>query len=74
MPILCFLLLLSDKNLDIKSERLAVIPTEWESEILCYEFKGTINDTDYLVYINAETGEEEDILLIVDTPNGILTM
>ena len=63
-----------NKNLDIKSERLAVIPTEWESEILCYEFKGTINDTDYLVYINAETGEEEDILLIVDTPNGILTM
>lgn len=63
-----------NKNLDIKSERLAVIPTEWESEILCYEFKGKINDTDYLVYINAETGEEEDILVIVDTPNGILTM
>ena len=63
-----------NKDLDIKSERLAIIPTEWESEILCYEFKGKINDTDYLVYINAETGEEEDILVIVDTPNGILTM
>jgi len=63
-----------NKDLDIKTERLAIIPTEWESEILCYEFKGKINDTDYLVYINAETGEEEDILVIVDTPNGILTM
>ena len=63
-----------NKDLDIKSERLAVIPTEWESEILCYEFKGKINDTDYLVYINVETGEEEDILVIVDTPNGVLTM
>lgn len=63
-----------NKDLDIKSERLVIIPTEWESEILCYEFKGKINDTDYLVYINAETGEEEDILVIVDTPNGILTM
>ena len=63
-----------NKDLDIKSERLAIIPTEWESEILCYEFRGKINDTDYLVYINAETGEEEDILVIVDTPNGILTM
>ena len=63
-----------NKDLDIKSERLAVIPTEWESEILCYEFKGKINYTDYLVYINVETGEEEDILVIVDTPNGVLTM
>lgn len=63
-----------NKDLDIKSERLAIIPTEWESEILCYEFKGKINDTDYLVYINVKTGEEEDILVIVDTPNGILTM
>lgn len=63
-----------NKKLDIKSERLTVIPTEWESEILCYEFKGEINDKDYLVYINAKTGEEEDILMIVDTPNGTLTM
>ncbi|MCI9063779.1 MAG: germination protein YpeB [Clostridia bacterium] len=63
-----------NKNLDIVSEGLAIIPTEWKTEILCYEFKGKINDTDYLVYINANTGEEEDILVIVNTPNGILTM
>ena len=63
-----------NKKIDIRSERLAVIPTEWESEILCYEFKGKINDKDYLVYINAKTGEEEDVLVIVDTPSGILTM
>jgi len=63
-----------NKDLDIKTERLAIIPTEWESEILCYEFKGKINDTDYLVYINAETGREEDILVIVNTPNGTMTM
>jgi len=25
------------------------------------------------VYINAETGKEEDILMIVNTPNGTLT-
>ena len=63
-----------NKNLDLQSEGLAIIPTEWESEILCYEFKGKIDNTEFLVYINAETGEEEDILLIVNTPNGILTM
>lgn len=63
-----------NKNLEIESEGMAVIPTEWETEILCYEFKGTIDDTEYLVYINCETGEEEDILIITDTPNGTLTM
>ncbi len=62
-----------NKNLEITSEGLAVIPTEWETEIFCYEFKGKINDTDFLVYINAETGREENILVIIDTPNGILT-
>lgn len=62
-----------NKNLEITSEGLAIIPTEWETEIFCYEFKGKINETDFLVYINAETGREENILVIIDTPNGILT-
>ena len=62
-----------NKNLDIQSESLAIIPTEWQSEILCWEFKGKIDDTDFLVYINADTGKEEDILVIVNTPNGTLT-
>ena len=64
---------LNDK-LNIESEGLAVIPTEWKTEVLCYEFKGKIDDTEFLVYINAEDGREQDILVIKDTPNGILTM
>ena len=63
-----------NKELNIKSEGLAVIPTKWKSEIFCYEFKGNIDGVDFLVYINVETGKEEDILVIRDTPNGILTM
>lgn len=62
-----------NKNLEIISEKMAIIPTEWKTEILCYEFKGKIEETDFLVYINAETGREENILVIIDTPNGILT-
>ncbi|MCI9413461.1 MAG: germination protein YpeB [Clostridia bacterium] len=62
-----------NKNLDIKSEGLAIIPTEWKSEVLCWEFKGKVDDTDFLVYINCETGKEEDILVIINTPNGTLT-
>ena len=62
-----------NRNLQITSEGLAIIPTEWRTEIFCYEFKGKVDDTDFLVYVNAETGEEEDILVIIETPNGILT-
>ena len=57
-----------------EAKKLAIIPTEYQTEILCYEFKGKVNDKNYIVYINAENGREEDILLIVDTGNGTLTM
>lgn len=63
-----------NKKLNIKSEGLAIIPTEWKTEVLCYEFKGKVNETEFLVYINAETGEEEEILVIIETEGGILTM
>ena len=46
---------------------MAIIPTEWKTEKLCYEFKGTVNNRQFLVYINAENGREEDILVIIDT-------
>lgn len=62
-----------NKELQIESEGLAIIPTEWKTEILCWEFKGKVEDNEFLVYVNAKTGEEEDILVIVNTPNGTLT-
>lgn len=63
-----------NQKLEILSEGLAIIPTEWKTEIFCYEFKGKVDDTNFLVYINANTGKEENILVIIDTPNGTLTM
>lgn len=62
-----------NENLEITSERKAVIPTKWKSEILCYEFQGKVNDKEFLVYVNVETGREEDILVILNTPGGTLT-
>lgn len=62
-----------NKEIQIQSENLAIIPTEWKTEVLCWEFKGKVEDSEFLVYINAESGEEEDILVIVNTPNGTLT-
>lgn len=65
---------LLNPKIEIDSEGLAIIPTEWKSEILCYEFKGKANNREFLVYINAKTGKEEDVLVILDTPGGTLTM
>ena len=62
-----------NKDLNIESEELAIIPTEWKTEVLCWEFEGNIEGLDFIVYVNAETGKEEDILIITNTPNGILT-
>jgi spore germination protein len=61
-------------KLQLHGSGLAIIPTTYKKEIFCYEFKGKLNNNDFIVYINAETGEEEDILMIVNTPNGVLTM
>lgn len=61
-------------RMQILSSGLAIIPTNYKTELFTYEFKGKLNNRDFLVYINAENGKEENILMIIDTPNGILTM
>ena len=63
-----------NKELQISSEGLAIIPTEYQTEILCYEFKGKVDDREFLVYINTENGREDDVLIVTDTPNGTLAM
>ena len=63
-----------NKKLNIESESLAIIPTKWNTENLCWEFKGKVEEKEFLVYINTENGREQDILVIVNTPNGTLTM
>ncbi len=62
-----------NKDLTIESEELTIIPTEWKTEVLCWEFEGNIEGLDFIVYVNAETGKEEDILIVTNTPNGTLT-
>ncbi len=64
---------LINPKLEITGTNLAIIPTEWNTEIMCWEITGKTEENDFLVYINVETGEEEDILMIVNTPNGTLT-
>ena len=61
-------------RLKINKVSLAIIPTETNKEVLCYEFLGLYNEKNYVVYINADTGYEQRIIEIIDTPNGKLTI
>ena len=58
---------------ELSSEKLAIIPTEFNTEVLCYEFKGKINEVEFIEYVNAQTGKEEDTLIVTNTENGTLT-
>lgn len=54
---------------------LAVVPSAGTNELYCYEFHCTSPDgRQMLVYINADTGKEEQILLLEISENGTLTV
>lgn len=63
-----------NKDIEITSTDIAIIPTESNEEILTYEFKGKIDEREFLIYINANTAKEEKVLLILDNENGVLTI
>lgn len=62
------------QNLTIKNINIAVVPTISLSEVLCYEFLCEDIETsqEVLVYINGETGMEEQIYIILESETGKL--
>ena len=61
--------------LKVLAHQLAVIPTGGEHEVLCHEFKcETETGSHMLVYLNAATGQEENILLLLEDESGTLTL
>ncbi len=62
------------KHLNVSNISLAIIPRLDGSEVLCYELKGEFSDRNFLIYINAQTGEDERILMLEESPDGILTV
>lgn len=61
--------------LTVEGTRLALIPTPGKNELLCHEFKCSTPDGRHaLVYVNAQTGEEEKILLLLESDSGTLTV
>lgn len=62
------------QKLEIRETALALIPTKGGYEKRCYEFVCLAEDgREILVYINAVTKEEEDILILLKSDGGTLT-
>lgn len=62
------------ENLRIQGYEMAMIPTPGLDEVYCYEFScKDKHGTDVLVYINTQTGMEEQIFILTYSDNGILT-
>jgi spore germination protein len=61
--------------LTVEQCNLTLIPTSGQNEVLCYEFKcHSDEDENILVYVNAKTGAEENLLLLSISENGTLTL
>ena len=62
-------------GLDILSHQLAVIPTGGENEVFCHEFKCETDQGGHaILYVNAQTGQEEKLLLLLEDESGTLVI
>ena len=58
----------------IENVRLAVIPKPSTREVFTYEVRGTVGEEVYLIYINAEDGNEEQILKVIMGEQGTFAL
>ena len=55
---------------EIKNERIVLSPLDYNREVLCWEFECVNENTTFYFYVNALTGEQENILKVVETSDG----
>ena len=61
-------------TLHVETVRLALIPKTAVTELLCYECTGSYGDASFVVYINAQTGVEEQLFEIINSEEGEFTV
>lgn len=64
-----------DDGLEVLEDSMAIVPTSGENEVFCYEFLcKTADGQRLLVYVDAMSGEEENMLILIEDETGILTL
>lgn len=63
-----------NKNVEVTTINKAMIPLENGGDAYCYEILVNLNERNFLVYVNVETGNEEKILILLENEDGTLTI
>lgn len=61
-------------RLEVSGTKMALVPKDSMREVLCYEFKGAFLGKNFLVYVNADNGREEEIFILLESEEGVLTV
>ena len=62
-------------QLEVLAAQRALVPSDGQYETLCYEFKCAAADGRHcLIYVNAQTGAQEKILILLEDESGALTI
>ena len=60
--------------LTVEKVNLACIPKDNGAEAWCYEIKAICKNKTFLIYVNTQTGREEEIMMVIEDGNGSLTI
>lgn len=61
-----------NKSLTIESQTYCLIPTEWNTEILCKEVVATADGITYYIYFELTTGDEKKALVVIEDEGRLL--
>lgn len=61
-------------DFELKETNLALIPATAQTEVLCYEFKGVMGDAEFVIYLDANSGEEVKVFRIIGDEHGKLAI
>ncbi len=54
----------------LNNERLVLAPLDYGREVICFEYECEKDGSTYYFYLNADTGEEENVLKVINTEDG----
>lgn len=62
------------ESFQLQESNLALIPATPQTEVLCYEFKGSIGENSFAIYLDAQTGDEVKVFMIISDDHGQLAI
>lgn len=63
------------EELELLATQLALVPSDGKYETLCHEFKCAAPDgRHYIIYVDAQSGQQHKILILLEDESGALTL